>query len=202
MPRPPRRLLPLTVAVLLLGAASPGRGATPVPPAPLKALVVYPRPVELDGPRAEQRLGVLGEYADGRRRDLSREAKFRTEAPATATVDASGTVRPVGDGQTVVTVEAAGRTATVPVRVKGATADSPVSFTREVVPVLTRAGCNAGACHGAQHGRGGFRLSLFGFDPGFDYREIVESAEGRRIVPSAPERSILLLKPTLSLEHA
>jgi hypothetical protein len=76
-----------------------------------------------------------------------------------------------------------------------------VSFSREVVPLLTRAGCNAGACHGAQHGRGGFRLSLFGFDPDFDRREIVQSAEGRRVVPSDPERSILLLKPTLQMEH-
>src|SRR5690349_1852642 len=98
MPRPCRQLLPLTVAVFLLAATS-GHGAS-VPPAPLKALVIYPSPVELDGPRAEQRLGVLGEYADGHHRDLSREAKFRSEAPATATVDPSGTVRPAGDGQT------------------------------------------------------------------------------------------------------
>src|SRR5205085_1968830 len=54
---------------------------------------------------------------------------------------------------------------------------------------------------GAQHGRGGVRLSLFGFDPAFDYAQIVQSAEGRRVVLSDPERSILLLKPTLTMEH-
>ena len=82
-----------------------------------------------------------------------------------------------------------------------ATADIPVSFSREIVPILTRSGCNQGACHGAQHGRGGFRLSLFGFDPLFDHAQIVQSAEGRRVVVSDPERSILLLKPTLTMEH-
>src|SRR5262245_3077969 len=75
------------------------------------------------------------------------------------------------------------------------------SFVREVLPVLTKAGCNQGACHGASLGRGGFRLSLFGFDPLFDYSQIVQSAEGRRVVPSDPERSILLLKPSLQMEH-
>src|SRR5439155_5408296 len=67
--------------------------------------------------------------------------------------------------------------------------------------ILTKAGCNQGACHGGQHGKGGFRLSLLGFDPAFDYSQIVQSAEGRRVVPSDPERSILLLKPTLTMEH-
>src|SRR5262249_34491304 len=71
----------------------------------------------------------------------------------------------------------------------------------DVVPILTRAGCNQGACHGAQHGRGGFKLSLRGFDPAFDHAQIVQSAEGRRVVMSDPERSILLMKPTLTLEH-
>src|SRR5205823_13732550 len=72
-------------------------------------------------------------------------------------------------------------------------ADQPVSFTRQIEPILTRAGCNQGTCHGGQHGKGGFRLSLFGFDPAFDYDQIVQSAEGRRVVLSDPERSILLL---------
>ncbi len=80
-------------------------------------------------------------------------------------------------------------------------AEEPVNFVTEVVPILTKSGCNSGACHGAQHGRGGFRLSLFGFDPQFDYDQIVRSNEGRRVVVSDPERSILLAKPSLVMEH-
>jgi hypothetical protein len=81
-------------------------------------------------------------------------------------------------------------------------APPPASFARDVLPVLTKAGCNGGGCHGAALGRGGFRLSLFGFDPVFDYDQIVSSNEGRRVVLSDPDRSILLAKPALVMEHA
>jgi hypothetical protein len=186
-------------AALWLASAAAGQSATP---SEVRRLTVFPERIELVGPRAGQRFGVLGELAGGGQRDLSREAAFRSSEPDIASVDSQGVVVPVGNGETVITVSAGGRSVSVPVRVSGATADVPVSFAREVVPVLTRSGCNAGACHGAAHGRGGFRLSLFGFDPAFDQREIVQSAEGRRVVPSDPERSILLLKPTLQMEHA
>jgi hypothetical protein len=177
---------------------SPPR-ATP-PAAALRSLTVFPAAVTLEGPRDEQRLGVLGEYADGRRWDLGRDATFTSSAPTIVSVD-DGVLRAAGDGQAVVTVRAGGRSAEVPVRVRGTAAEVPVSFTREIVPVLTKAGCNQGACHGSQHGRGGFKLSLRGFDPAFDQTQIVQSAEGRRVVLSDPERSILLLKPTLTMEH-
>ena len=76
-----------------------------------------------------------------------------------------------------------------------------VNFATEVEPILTKAGCNSGNCHGAQHGRGGFRLSLFAFDPAFDHEQIVRSNEGRRVVLSDPDRSIFLAKPALVMEH-
>ena len=195
-------------ATLLAAGAAPAAEPTtkplpkPEPPtAALESLTVFPTQVRLDGPRDEQRLAVLGDYADGRRWDLGREAKFASSDPAVARIDAGGVVRPVKDGQAVLTVSAGGRSAAVPVEVKRAAAEVSVSFAREVAPVLTKAGCNQGACHGAQHGRGGFKLSLLGFDPAFDHPQIVQSAEGRRVVLSDPERSILLLKPTLAMEH-
>jgi len=79
--------------------------------------------------------------------------------------------------------------------------DGPVVFSRDVVRVLTKAGCNSGACHGSFQGRGGFRLSLLGFDPLADYEAIVRQARGRRVMPSSPERSLILLKPTSSVPH-
>ncbi|HEX5106308.1 MAG TPA: DUF1549 domain-containing protein, partial [Pirellulaceae bacterium] len=78
---------------------------------------------------------------------------------------------------------------------------NPVDFDTEVLPVLAKAGCNAGACHGAAAGRGGFKLSLFGGDPAADYRQIVHELEGRRVNLAHPERSLLLLKPTWQLDH-
>ena len=80
-------------------------------------------------------------------------------------------------------------------------APPPVDFDTEVLPVLTKAGCNAGACHGAAAGRGGFKLSLFGGDPGADQRAISRELEGRRVNLARPERSLLLLKPTWQLDH-
>ena len=76
-----------------------------------------------------------------------------------------------------------------------------ISFRNEVVPLLTKLGCNQGACHGGQHGKGGFKLSLLGFEPEVDFTAIVKSAEERRITPFAPEESLLLLKPTLAVAH-
>ena len=74
-------------------------------------------------------------------------------------------------------------------------------FDTQVMPILTKAGCNAGSCHGAAAGRGGFHLSLYGSRPATDFAEITLSLEGRRIDRIHSERSLLLLKPTEQLSH-
>src|SRR4051794_6732259 len=76
-----------------------------------------------------------------------------------------------------------------------------VSFERDIVPILTRAGCNAGACHGKARGQNGFQLSLLGFDPSFDHDAITREARGRRIFPPSPEQSLLLVKATARVPH-
>ncbi|HEV3121659.1 MAG TPA: DUF1549 domain-containing protein [Isosphaeraceae bacterium] len=76
-----------------------------------------------------------------------------------------------------------------------------VTFERDVIPVLTRAGCNAGACHGKARGQNGFQLSLLGFDANFDYNAITQEARGRRVFPASPEQSLLLQKPSAQLPH-
>ncbi len=77
----------------------------------------------------------------------------------------------------------------------------PVDFDTDIVPILTKSGCNSGACHGAAAGRGGFHLSLLGGDPTADHDSIVNALEGRRINLTKPELSILLQKPTGQLDH-
>lgn len=79
-------------------------------------------------------------------------------------------------------------------------AEAP-SFRNEVQPILTRYGCNMGACHGAAAGQGGFRLSLRGFDDEGDYLSITRSAMGRRINDEDPARSLLLLKAVKTVPH-
>ena len=187
-------------AVVFVAACGPALAAEPPAGAP-KELVVYPKQIMLAGPRDEQRVVVLGVWADGRKYDLTRAATYTAVSPKTATVDKNGVVRPAGDGATTLAVGYAGATASVPVAVEKAAADVPVEFTREIEPILTKTGCNGGGCHGAQYGKGGFKLSLFAFDPPSDYAQIVQSNEGRRIVPNDPERSILIAKPALVMEH-
>ena len=76
-----------------------------------------------------------------------------------------------------------------------------IDFDTRVIPVLTKAGCNTGACHGAAAGRGEFRLSLYGSDPEFDHRSIAFEIEGRRVNLVNPDESLLLLKATESINH-
>ncbi len=80
-------------------------------------------------------------------------------------------------------------------------ADEPVSFRNEVMAVLSRAGCNQGTCHGNLNGKGGFKLSLRGFDPAFDFVAITHDALGRRVDRHRPAESLILQKPTGGVPH-
>jgi len=76
-----------------------------------------------------------------------------------------------------------------------------VYFTTDVVPVLTRLGCNGGGCHGKATGQNGFRLSLFGFEPDYDFEALVQEDRGRRLNAPEPEASLLLRKATAQVPH-
>lgn len=82
-----------------------------------------------------------------------------------------------------------------------AQAESVIDFRNDIVPVLTKHGCNAGACHGAAIGRGGFKLSLYGGNPAADYNAVARQIRGRRINLEVPEESLVVLKPTEFVEH-
>lgn len=75
------------------------------------------------------------------------------------------------------------------------------SFMRDVLPVLSKAGCNAGTCHAKPDGQNGFKLTVFSFDPKADYRNVTQDARGRRIFPASPAESLLLLKATDTVPH-
>ena len=119
MPAPRRALVALIAAALL--------GAAPAKPQKPDSLTVHPATIELTGPRAEQPVGVLATYEGDRQTDVARQATFTIESPKVAVVE-KGVVRPIADGTTTLTVAAGGKSVRVPVRVKGVTADAPVSF--------------------------------------------------------------------------
>ena len=76
-----------------------------------------------------------------------------------------------------------------------------IYFKTDIVPILTKLGCNGGGCHGKATGQNGFQLSLFGFDPDQDYESLVRESRGRRLSPALPDRSLLLLKATARMPH-
>ena len=79
--------------------------------------------------------------------------------------------------------------------------DRPLSFRHDVLPVLSKAGCNSGGCHGALAGKGGFRLSLNAYDPATDHYNITRENRGRRIEFADPARSLFVIKPTAAVRH-
>ncbi len=82
------------------------------------------------------------------------------------------------------------------------TAPTPtLSYTRDILPILTKAGCNLGSCHAKSSGQAGFRLSIFAFDPKGDHAEVVSDARGRRVFPALPEDSLILQKATVRIAH-
>ncbi|HWG44345.1 MAG TPA: DUF1549 domain-containing protein [Gemmataceae bacterium] len=138
--------------------------------------------------------------SDGER-DVTRAVQYESNNPAIARVDATGYVTPLGDGEARIRIQHGNSRLEVPVRVSGSNAGRPVDFKREIVPLLSRMGCNAGGCHGKASGQNGFKLSLFGFDAAFDYDAITKEARGRRVFPASPENSLLLLKATGQVPH-
>jgi hypothetical protein len=168
---------------------------------PVKRLTIEPSSFELRGPRAFSRVLVTGLLADGSLVDLTGRATLRISAGSAARIDPAGNLRPVEDGECRVQAAFKGASASAPVKVVRASEFRRMEFAREISPILSRAGCNQGACHGAQYGKGGFKLSLFGAEPEFDYEQIAHASAGRRIHRSQPERSLILTKPALQTAH-
>ena len=108
---------------------------------------------------------------------------------------------PVADGKTTLIAKTTLGTAYAAVIVSGMDATPAWSFRHHVLPVLAKAGCNSGACHGALAGKGGFRLSLRGYDPKTDHYNITRQDRGRRIELEDPGRSLVVAKPSGGLPH-
>ena len=143
---------------------------------------------------------VQAVYADGITRDVTAETKATLVNPAFAKLD-KNVLTPLADGATELKVEYAGKALNVPVKVKDATVERPISFKLDVMPIFMRSGCNQGGCHGAARGKDGFRLSLFGFDADGDHYRLTRELSGRRINLALPRESLLLEKAQGKVPH-
>src|SRR5262249_28387351 len=105
------------------------------------------------------------------------------------------------DGATELPVSLGELSVTVPVHVQGFETYPPVHFAIDIVPVLSKLGCNSGGGHGRASGPNGVKLSGFGFCPTGDFDAIAKQARGRRVFPSSPARSLILAKPSGGIPH-
>ena len=166
------------------------------------SLVVQPETIRLAGPRAMRQILVTGRYSDGSERDLTHFCELQVESPDLVTVSRGGLLRPKKAGETALVIRAGERTARVPIVVTDFDKPQPVSFRHEFIAAINVAGCNAGACHGIPSGRGGFKLSLRGYDPAADYIELTNSAQGRRTNRFDADASLILKKGLGQIPHA
>ena len=187
----------LTAALALAAAlASSGHAGDSEPP----AVSVYPAEIELSTSRDRQSFVVQATAPDGVTRDVTDEAAV--ELPMALVHRKGNVLTPKADGRADMVVTYRGRLIRVPVEVKQAATDRPISFKLDVMPVFMRAGCNTGACHGAARGKDGFRLSLFGFDPDGDWFRLTREMSGRRISVAIPEECLLIEKSTGAVQHS
>ncbi|QDT53057.1 hypothetical protein Pan44_10720 [Caulifigura coniformis] len=184
----------LGLTVLLQGNAD---AAAPVE---ITELRVMPEQIRLQGARDEKRFVVQARLSDGSTRDVTSAAKFSVKNTSIATLVGT-VVTPAADGTTELAVTHEGRTVRATIDVEAASDVTPLSFRNDILPILTKTGCNAGRCHGAGSGKDGFRLSLYGFDPQGDHYRLTREFSGRRIDLASPENCLLVAKATGAVDH-
>jgi hypothetical protein len=189
------------LAPLVVWGADSKMGQSPVaaPPLPsIRALELRPAQLFLKNARDEGRVLVLGRTEGSNFVDLTSQAAFTSDS--TALEINGGYVRGKTKGAAEIVVRAGGLKAKLPVTVESDEVPD-VRFVRDIQPILAKAGCNAGTCHGSAKGKNGFKLSLRGYDSEFDYQALVNDISGRRFNRAKPEESLMLLKPLAEVPH-
>lgn len=161
---------------------------------------ILPEALHLNGPEARHRLIVQHSKGDSLGAQITEGVTYQSAEPKVAEV-VQGVLHPRGNGSTTITATVGDAKSSIDATVSGMKEPFTWSFRNHVQSVLSKSGCNQGACHGAAQGKNGFYLSLRGYDPDFDFWSITRQARGRRIIPSDPGRSLLLTKPTGMVPH-
>jgi len=195
-------LILISALLLSLPAANPAHAAEPA------SLVLLPGDITLAGPAARQRLVVEEKLGSAYAGQVVAGVTLASSDEKIARIEGDEII-PVADGTTTVTASVAGakgskqppRSAKITVRVVDMKKPFQWSFRNHVESAMLKTGCTSGPCHGAQSGKGGFKLSLRGYDPEGDYWTITRQARGRRITPIDPGRSLLITKPTGAVSH-
>ncbi len=165
---------------------------------------LYPPSIQLNGQGARHRVLVVEEVNGQTVACRSDQFTLSSSSPDVVAIEENQYVVAKKDGTTQITARSAKGEVikqTIQVKVTNAATQEPPGFLRDVIPVLTKLGCNTGSCHGAMAGKGGLKLSLRGYDPESDYFAITRQAFQRRLDLHKPEQSMLLLKPLKMIPH-
>ncbi len=196
------RRISLSVASLLCTLFAPpgavvalaGESLQPV------TLMVYPERISLNSMRDRQGIVVQAKFADGSTRDVSAVADLQVAGTAVARIRGP-VLEPLTEGESELGFQWNGVRRNVKIEVAGLAHTAPLRFRNDVLPILTRAGCNTGKCHGSASGKDGFRLSLFGYDPSGDHYRLTREMSGRRINLADPEECLLINKSLGKVPH-
>ncbi|MGB0580430.1 MAG: DUF1549 domain-containing protein [Limisphaerales bacterium] len=161
---------------------------------------VSPSHLKIDKRYEYSQLLVTGWRANGDKVDLTRKANYKLSS-AIGEVSKRGIVKPTKNGKATVSVSSGAHTASVSVEAAGLDKAFKPDYVRDVMPVISKLGCNAGTCHGAKDGKEGFKLSLRGYDPIFDVRAFSDDLAGRRVNFARSDDSLMLLKATAAVPH-
>lgn len=165
------------------------------------SVAIEPADAKLHGRRATAQLIATATDPNGAPRDLTRLLEWTTLDPTIVSVSAKGQVVPRANGTATIVARGGSVETRATVTVSGMDSVVPVSFRQDVVPVLSQAGCNMGACHGTPTGKGGFKLSLRGYLPDQDFLTLTHETGMRRLDPLDPNTSMILRKPLGELPH-
>lgn len=184
-----------TLAIVLATTALRGDGP---------AIQVQPTKIELSGNFERGQL-LVSSAAPGASQscadDMTLKATYQSLNPAVVAVNAAGQVLATGNGTTEIVVTCGAGAHKVPVTVTGFAPEPKIDYFRHVAPIISKSGCNMGACHASQYGKGGLKLSVFGFDPHADHAAIVRDRSQRRVNFLNAEASLFLEKPTMQIPH-
>ncbi len=186
---------------LVLQAAEPETSLRQANPPRVPDIAVYPPEITLDSARDNQSFVCVMTRDDGVTVDITSRVAWSLTGDPVAKIDGQMLI-PLADGGGELVAHYNGASRKIPVKVTNSQTRFPVSFANDVMPVLTRTGCNTGSCHGAARGKDGFRSSLFGYDPIGDHFRITREIGVRRINLAVPEESLLLKKAIGSVPHS
>lgn len=197
-----RSAVTVALLVVFLGqVVRPGPAESPANEAiKATAWLIWPKELHLVGPLQGAQL-LVREPVGSAVRDHTREVEYRSEPTGLVRVDATGWVEPLRDGTGCIQVRLGKVTRRVPVNVIGISESQNISFRRQVMAALSVGGCNGGTCHGSPNGKNGFRLSLWGAAPAFDYFALTRDVSGRRCNATAPAESLILRKALGRVPH-